>query len=113
VLNDPGTYQRLVAEWHGRVAQAILRNWEIAEEVVIAAVASENIDREHEGTTDLTDVLAVGSALVALGPDPQADEMLFLGMPAARRMKLDAKSCGAVLAESHHDIASLRQALGT
>jgi hypothetical protein len=34
-------------------------------------------------------------------------------MPAARRMKLDAKSCGAVLAESHHDIASLRQALGT
>jgi HD-like signal output (HDOD) protein len=113
LLNDAGTYQRLVAEWHGRVAQAILRNWEMAEEVIIAAVASENAEREHEGATDLTDVLAVGSALAALGPDPQAEQMLFLGMPAARRMKLDAKSCSAALAESHSEICSLRQALGT
>ncbi len=71
LLQDTGTYQRVVAEWHGRVAQAILRNWEIAEEIVTAAIASENIEREHEGTTDLTDVLAVGGALAALGPDPQ------------------------------------------
>jgi HD-like signal output (HDOD) protein len=113
LLNDAGTYQRLVAEWHGRVAQAILRNWEMAEEVIIAAVASENAEREHEGATDLTDVLAVGNALAALGPDPQAEQMLFLDMPAARRMKLDAKSCGAALAESHSEICSLRQALGT
>jgi HD-like signal output (HDOD) protein len=113
LLNDAGTYQRLVAEWHGRVAQAILRNWEMAEEVIIAAVASENAEREHEGATDLTDVLAVGSALAALGPDPQAEQMLFLDMPAARRMKLDAKSCCAALAESHSEICSLRQALGT
>jgi len=39
--------------------------------------------------------------------------MLFLGMPAARRMKLDAVSCGAALAESHAEIASLRQVLGS
>jgi hypothetical protein len=58
-------------------------------------------DRDHQGTTDLTDVLAVGGALAALGPDPQAEQMLFLGMPAARRMKLDAKSCERALAESH------------
>jgi HD-like signal output (HDOD) protein len=113
LLKDTGTYQRLVAEWHGRVAQAILRNWEMAEEVIVAAVACENAEREHEGATDLTDVLAVGGALAALGPDPQAEQMLFLGMPAARRMKLDAKSCGAALAESHSEICSLRQALGT
>jgi HD-like signal output (HDOD) protein len=112
LLQDVGTYQRLVAEWHGRIAAAILRNWEMAEEVVIAAIASENLEREHEGATDLTDVLAVGGALAALGSDPQAEQMLFLGMPAARRMKLDAKSCAAALAESHHEISSLRQALG-
>jgi HD-like signal output (HDOD) protein len=113
LLADSGTYQRIVAEWHGRVAQAILRNWEMAEEIVTAVVAGENAGREHEGTTDLTDVLAVGGALAALGPVPRADEMLFLGMPAARRMKLDARACGAALAESHDEISSLRQALGT
>ncbi|MEO8019911.1 MAG: HDOD domain-containing protein [Pseudomonadota bacterium] len=112
LLQDVGTYQRLVAEWHGRIATAILRNWEMAEEVIDAAIGSENMEREHEGATDLTDVLAVGSALAALGPDPQAERMLFLGMPAARRMKLDGKSCAAALAESHEEISSLRQALG-
>jgi HD-like signal output (HDOD) protein len=113
LLADSGTYQRIVAEWHGRVAQAILRNWEMAEEIVVAVVAGDNAEREHEGATDLTDVLSVGGALACLAPDPRAEEMLFLGMPAARRMKLDARACGAALAESHAEISSLRQALGT
>jgi HD-like signal output (HDOD) protein len=113
LLADADTYQRIVAEWHGRIAQAILRNWEMAEEIVTAVVAGENAEREHEGTTDLTDVLGVSGALATLGPDPRAEEMLFLGMPAARRMKLDARACGAALAESHDEISSLRQALGT
>jgi HD-like signal output (HDOD) protein len=113
LLADSGTYQRIVAEWHGRIAQAILRNWEMAEEIVVAVVAGANADREHEGTTDLTDVLCVGGALATLGPDPRAEQMLFLGMPAARRMKLDARACGVALAESHDEISSLRQALGT
>jgi HD-like signal output (HDOD) protein len=113
VLADPATFQRIVAALHPRITQAILRNWEIAEEVVVAVVASENHDREHEGATDLTDVLAVGSALASLGPDARPDEMLFLGMPAARRMKLDADRCVAALRESHEEIVSLRQALGS
>ena len=112
VLGDAATYQRIVAELHGRVAQAILRNWEIAEEVVEAVLSCENHDREHEGATDLTDVLTVGGALTALGPSPVAEQMLFLGIPAARRMKLDADACIAALKESHDEIVSLRQALG-
>jgi HD-like signal output (HDOD) protein len=112
LLADIGAYQHIVADWHGRIAQAILRNWEMDDEIVTAVVACENHERDHGGTTDLTDVLAVGNALAVLGPDPLADDMLFLGMPAARRMKLDAGACGAALAESHDQINSLRQALG-
>ncbi|HUQ12072.1 MAG TPA: HDOD domain-containing protein [Steroidobacteraceae bacterium] len=112
VLADASVYQRIVAELHGRVAQAILRNWEIAEEVVEAVLACENHDREHGGATDLTDVLTVGRSLAALGPSPVAEQMLFLGIPAARRMKLDAAACVAALKESHDEIVSLRSALG-
>ena len=78
-----------------------------------AVAAAENPDRDHDGITDLADVIVVSSALAALGPDARAEEMLFLGMPAARRMKLDATKCGTALAESHADIASLRQVLGS
>jgi HD-like signal output (HDOD) protein len=112
LLQDAGAYQKVIAEWHGRVSQAILRNWEMADEVVDAVSGCEDLDREHDGTTDLTDVLAVGNALASLGPDPHSEDMLILGMPAARRMKLTARSCGAALAESHQEISSLRQALG-
>ena len=111
LLADAGTYQRLVAEWHGRLAEAILRNWELSDDIVSAVVSAEGAEREHLGATDLGDVLAVASALAHLGPDPRAQEMLFLGMPAARRMKLDAEACITALAESHDAISSLRQAL--
>jgi HD-like signal output (HDOD) protein len=113
LLGDPAAYQRIVADWHLRVAQAILRNWEMAEEIVTAVAAAENPQREHEGVTDLADVIAVSAAMASLGPDPRAEEMLFLGMPAARRMKLDADACVAALTESHAEIASLRQVLGS
>jgi HD-like signal output (HDOD) protein len=113
LLEDVGTYHRVVAEWHARVARAILSNWEMADEIIAAVCTCEDNDRDHEGTTDYTDVLCVAIAIATLGPDPAPDQMLFLGMPAARRMKLDARSCGAALAESHHEISSLRQALGT
>ncbi len=111
VLGDADTYQRLVSEWHLRLAQAILRNWEMSEEIVDAIGVFDSTGRDHPGTTDLGDVLAVAGALVSLGPAPRAEDMLFLDMPAARRMKLDAKLCSVALAESHEAIASLRQAL--
>ena len=111
LLADAGTYQKLVAEWHGRLAEAILRNWELSDEIIYAVVSGEGAEREHPGATDLGDVLAVSSALAHLGPDPRAQDMLFLGMPAARRMKLDAEACITALAESHEAISSLRQAL--
>ncbi len=111
ILEDAGTYQRLVADWHSRLAQAILRNWEVSEDVIDAVASAEHLEREHEGATDLIDVLCVSCALTSLGPDARAGEMLFLGSPAARRMKLDAAACDAVLVESQASIASLRQAL--
>lgn len=111
LLADASTYQRLVAEWHLRLASAILRNWELSEEIVDAVIACETMDRDHQGATDLADVLNVAGAMAQLSPGATPDDMLFLGMPAARRMKLDADSCHTALAESSEAINSLRRAL--
>jgi HD-like signal output (HDOD) protein len=113
VLADAGSYQRLVAEWHARLARAILHNWELPEDLITAVCNADDMQREHEGLTDLTDVLAVSNALASLGADPLPGQMLFLDMPAARRMKLDAAACSAVLAESNAAIRSLREALSS
>lgn len=113
LLADSGAYQRIVADWHPRIAQAILRNWDMANSIINAVAACEQGDVERTGVANLADVLCVSGALASLGPDPRAEDMLFLTMSAARRMKLDARACGAALAESHHEISSLRQALGS
>ena len=111
LLEDEATLERIASEFHLRVAQAILRNWEMDVEIVKAIGGCGDQSREHAGAIDLTDVLVASSALIALGPDPQPQQTAFPAMPAARRLGLDADACKAALAESREEIEALRQAL--
>jgi HD-like signal output (HDOD) protein len=111
LLEDDVTLEQIASEYHLRVAQAILRNWDMDPEIIRAIGACEDPLREHAGAIDLADVLMVSSALIALGPDPQPQELSFPGMPAARRLGLDAAACTAALSESRDEIDALRQAL--
>jgi HD-like signal output (HDOD) protein len=111
LLEDDAALDRITSEYQLRVSQAILRNWDMDAEIVKAIGASENLAREHAGTIDLADVLTASAALIALGPEPQPEQISFPGMPAARRLGLDAEACTAALAESRDEIDALRQAL--
>ena len=109
LLADEAALEPITAEYHARVAQAILRNWDMDPEIIAATAACGNPAREHAGTVDLADVLTASAALIALGPEPQQIE--FPGIPAARRLGLNADACTAALSESRDEIDALRQAL--
>jgi HD-like signal output (HDOD) protein len=111
LLDDDVALDRVTSEYHLRVAQAILRNWDMEADIIQAIGGCENISREHAGTIDLTDVLSASAALIALGPDAQPGQIIFPDMPAARRLGLTAATCNEALAESHDEIDALRQAL--
>ena len=111
LLEDDVALERIGAEYHLRVAQVILHNCDMDPEIIKAIGACENFEREHAGAIDLTDVLTASAALIALGPEPQSEQVPFPGMPAARRLGLDAEACAAALAESRDEIDALRQAL--
>jgi len=111
LLADDAALDRITSEYHLRVAQAILRNWDMDTEIVKAISACGDLAREHAGAIDLTDVLVASAALIALGPDAKPEEIVFPGMPAARRLGLDGASCSVALAESRDEIQALRQAL--
>jgi len=111
LLEDDVTLDRIASEYQLRVAQAILRNWDMDPEIVQAIGSCGDLAREHTGAIDLTDVLIASAALIALGPDPQPEEIAFPGMPAARRLGLDAAACTLALTESSDEIDALRQAL--
>ena len=111
LLADDAALERIIAEYHLRVARAILRNWDMDTEIVQAIAACGELTREHAGASDLTDVLVASAALIALGPDAKPDEIAFPGMPAARRLGLDSAACSVALAESRDEIQALRLAL--
>lgn len=111
LLEDDEAFERIASEYQLRVAQAILRNWDMDPEIVKAIGCCGDLAREHAGAIDLADVLIASAALIALGPDPQPHEISFPGMPAARRLGLDAAACTQALAESRDEIEALRQAL--
>jgi hypothetical protein len=84
----------------------------MAEEIVTAVSEFEDLEREHTGPVDLTDVLTVGSLLAAFKEHPESLEINMHDVRACKRMSIDRGAYEKLIDESEHEIEALRQALG-
>ena len=109
---DQATYNSIVRDWHAPVAKALLENWEMATEIVVAVSEYEDFSREHDGPPDLTDALTVGHLLAAFKEHPDTLELNMHDVAACKRMKIDRASYEKLIDESEHEIEALRHALG-
>ncbi len=109
---EAATYNQIVRDWHSPVAKALLENWDMAEEIVNAVSEYEDMEREHGGPVDLTDVLAVGNLLAAFKEHPESLEINMHDVAACKRMQIDRASYEKLIDESESEIDALRQALG-
>lgn len=109
---DAATYNQIVRDWHSPVAKALLESWDMAEEIVAAVSEFEDMEREHDGPVDLTDVLTVGNLLAAFKEHPESLEINMHDVAACKRMSIDRASYEKLIDESEHEIEALRQALG-
>jgi HD-like signal output (HDOD) protein len=105
-------YAGIVRDWHSAIAKALLENWEMADEVVDAVSNFEDMEREHTGPVDLTDVVTVGSLLAAFKDHPDTIELNMHDVTACKRMKIDRADYEQLIDESESEIDTLRQALG-
>ena len=109
---DQAIYNQIVRDWHSPVAKALLENWDMAEEIVVAVSDYEDMERVHSGPVDLTDVLTVGNLLAAFKEHPESLEINMHDVAACKRMNIDRASYEKLIDESEHEIDALRQALG-
>ncbi len=109
---DTATYNQIVRDWHSPVSKALLENWDMAEEIVLAVSEYEDLERQHTGPVDLTDVLTVGSLLAAFKEHPESLEINMHDVAACKRMSIDRGAYEKLIDESEHEIEALRQALG-
>jgi HD-like signal output (HDOD) protein len=109
---DRPAYETIVRDWHVSVAQALLENWEIAEEIVRAVSEFEDLERRHTGPADLSDVLTVAHLLVSYQDYPESIELNMQGVSARHRMSMDGTSYANLILETKDEIKELQQALG-
>lgn len=106
-------FHSIVRDWHASIAKALLENWEMAEEIVLAVSEFEDLQRTHTGPTDLTDVLTVGNLLATYRDHPESIELNMQGVAACGRMQLDRAAYEKLLNESTEEINAIQQALGS
>jgi HD-like signal output (HDOD) protein len=112
LFSDRPAYEQIVRDWHVSVAQALLENWEISEDIVKAISEFEDLDRGHTGPADLSDVLTVAHLMVSYQEYPESIELNMQGVSARKRMALDGTSYSNIILESRDEIKELQEALG-
>jgi len=112
LFGNLAAYQAVVRDWHSSIAKALLENWEMAEEVIVAVSEFEDFDREHKGPCDLTDVLTVGYLIVSYQEHPDTIELNMQGVQACTRMQLDYAAYEKLIRESADEVAAMQLALG-
>ncbi|HUK02341.1 MAG TPA: HDOD domain-containing protein [Steroidobacteraceae bacterium] len=109
--NQPA-YHAIVRDWHTSIAKALLENWDMAEEIVLAVSEFEDVERDYKGPPDLTDVLTVAHLIVSYQAYPDSIELNMQGVKACRRMQLDRAAYDRLISESADEVAAMQQALG-
>ena len=109
---DRPAYDQIVRDWHVSVAQALLENWEISEEIVKAVSEFEDLERRHTGPADLSDVLTVAHLLVSYQDYPESIELNMQGVSARHRMTMESTTYANLILETKDEISELQQALG-
>lgn len=109
---DAASYQAIERDWHLGIACALLEHWGVAEQIVQAVRESEDYAREPRGAVSLSDVLVVASLIAVHHSQPELLDARLKSVPPAARFQLDRAACEALIAESAHELAALREALG-
>lgn len=113
LFGEQEMYQRIVQDWHGNIAKALLESWHMTEEIVAAVHSYEDSSRDLRGPSGvLADILQIADMLAACQQAPETVPTILTGSKVASRLGLDATSCQMMLTESGEQLAALRDALG-
>lgn len=112
LFQDEAEFQQILRDWHAAIGSAILESWEFPEAVSSSVAKYQEVEREHDGPTDLTDILILAHLIAAFLREESDSELQLDQVPAGRNLAVSAADFMSVLQESEEHITSLRQALG-
>jgi HD-like signal output (HDOD) protein len=108
---NPSSYQLIERDWHLSIGTALLTNWGIATEIVVAVRDSEDYAREPRETASLADVLVAANMIAIHSEQAEFLEARLATVRAIARLELTREICETLVRESAEEIAALREAL--
>lgn len=113
LFSDQAMYQRIIRDWHGNIAKALLESWSISDDIVAAVHSYEDDARDGRGMSGaLSDILEIAEVLSTCKDSQPMLEAAMQERKAAGRLNLTAAACQALVAESAQELQALRDALG-
>jgi HD-like signal output (HDOD) protein len=112
LFSNAPVYHSIVRDWHSSIAKALLENWDMADEIVVAVSEFEDLERDYRGTPDLTDVLTVAHLVVSYQEYPDSIELNMQGVRACQRMALDRAAYDKMIHDCRDEIVAMKTALG-
>ncbi len=112
LFEDPDNLSNILDSWHAGIGSAILEAWQFPKEVSGSVANYQVVEREHDGPTDLTDILIVAHLISAFLRQESDAELQLENVPAAKHLAVSATEIGGVLQQAEEQIADLRSALG-
>jgi HD-like signal output (HDOD) protein len=113
MAGHPGEFQQIVHDWHAEVAQALLTNWGVAEDIIDAVHGHQSHRAGVRSQFVLTDVLAVAELLSQHDLSAEQRMELLQGQQAAQRLGLRPEDCVTLMGDSQAELALLRTALAS
>ena len=108
---NPSSYQLIERDWHLSIGTALLSNWGLATEIVVAVRDSEDYAREPRETASRTDVLVAANIIAIHSDQPEFLEARLATVRAIAKLELTRDICETLVRESAEEIAALREAL--
>lgn len=113
LFEDSESLSHLLGEWHAVIGGEILTSLSFNESISAAVANYQDLQYQHEGDVDFTDVLIVAHLIAGLLNDEENFEMQLADIPASQHFATSVQDFFEILQESSEHIDSLKHALGT
>lgn len=111
LFDEQNALEHIMDEWHAQIGSSIVDTWGFESHVAHAIGNYADLERDHDGDVDYTDVLSLAQ-LIAQFVRAENMEVQLDSVPAARRLNLSTADMMPILNESRDQIRDLRNALG-
>ena len=111
LLNNVELLDDIIRETHPRLGEAILKKWNFPDELIAVAAEHENLQREHDGKADYTDVVIVANLQSHIGTEHPLTQCDWSTVPAFAKLGLEVDVNVIEMDETSADIEAVKSAL--